>query len=228
MSREPQHRPLRADAERNRQLIMRTADRMIAERGSAVTLNEIAREAGIGVGTVYRRFPDLQMLIDALFTERFTAFLQLAKAAERHADPGQALRHYLLEAARWRADDRALDVILGNASIDTEPIAGMRDELGRHVDGLAERAVAAGAVREDFASADVYAYLYMIGAVADRTHVVAPDAWRRYAEVLLLGFGLEREPAQHTSPMDDAQLRRTWPGPGPAPRPLGDAGQGDA
>ncbi|MFF1359141.1 TetR/AcrR family transcriptional regulator [Streptomyces sp. NPDC058297] len=212
MTRETQ-RPLRADAERNRRLIMQTADRMFAQRGSAVTLNEVAREAGIGVGTVYRRFPDLQALIDALFTERFTTFLELATAAEQQSDAGQALRHYLLEAARWRAQDRALEVVLAGASIDTKPIAEMRDDLGHHVDGLVERAVAAGAVREDFASADVYAFLYMIGAVADRTYDVAPDAWRRYAEVVLLGFGLARAPAVHTTAMTDGQIRRTWPSP---------------
>ena len=62
-------RPLRADAERNRRRILDTADRLFAERGFGVTLNEIAREAGVGVGTVYRRFPNLQTLVDALFAE---------------------------------------------------------------------------------------------------------------------------------------------------------------
>ncbi|GHB36490.1 TetR family transcriptional regulator [Streptomyces xanthochromogenes] len=212
MTPEPQ-RPLRADAERNRQLIMRTAERLIARRGPAVTLNEIARAAGVGVGTVYRRFPDLQALIDALFTERFTTFLRLAAAAGQHVDPAQALRQYLLDAAQWRSEDRALDTILAHAGTDTKPIARMRDELGRHVDGLVRAAVTAGAVREDFASADVYAFLHMIGAVADRTHDIAPGAWRRYAEVLLLGFGLQRSPAAHTSAMTEEQIRRTWPEP---------------
>ncbi|MFI6277184.1 TetR/AcrR family transcriptional regulator [Streptomyces sp. NPDC050988] len=222
MTRETQ-RPLRADAERNRRLIMETADRMFAQRGSAVTLNEIAREAGVGVATVYRRFPDLQVLIDALFTERFTTFLQLATDAEQQPDPGQALRHYLLAAAQWRARDRALDVILAHASMDDRSIARMRDDLGRHVDGLVEGAVAAGAVRADFASPDVYAFLHMIGAIADRTEDIAPEAWRRYAEALLMGFGLEQGPAEHTSSMTDGQIRRTWPV--PSALPPGDAGE---
>ncbi|WP_416960668.1 TetR/AcrR family transcriptional regulator [Streptomyces sp. Agncl-13] len=211
-------RPLRADAERNRRLVMTTADRLFAQRGATVPLNEIAREAGIGVGTVYRRFPDLQSLVDALFTERFTVFLDLAATAAKLPDPAQALRHYLLAAAQWRSEDRALEVILANASVDTGPVARTRDQLGRLVDGLAERAVRAGAVREDFASADVYAFLYMIGAVADRTHDVAPDAWRRYAEVLMLGFGLEPSPTAHTSAMTDDQLLDSWP------KPSGDQG----
>lgn len=87
------------------------------------------------------------------------------------------------------------------------------DDLARLVDGLAERAVAAGAVREDFAAADVYAYLHMTGAVADRTHDIAPAAWRRYAEVLLIGFGLQQRPAMHTSAMTDRQVRKARPRP---------------
>ncbi|WP_328677691.1 TetR/AcrR family transcriptional regulator [Streptomyces sp. NBC_01261] len=209
----PPQRPLRADAERNRRLIMTTADRLFARRGATVPLNEIAREAGIGVGTVYRRFPDLQSLVDALFTERFTLFLNLATTAAELPDPARALRHYLLAAARWRSEDRALEVVLANASVDTGPVARTRDQLGRLVDGLAERAVAAGAVRKDFASADVYAFLNMIGAVADRTHHVAPDAWRRYAEVLMVGFGLEGATADGTSALTDEQLLESWPKP---------------
>jgi AcrR family transcriptional regulator len=197
---------------------MTTADRLFARRGATVPLNEIAREAGLGVGTVYRRFPDLQSLVDALFTERFTMFLHLATTAAEQPDPARALRQYLLAAARWRSEDRALEVILANASVDTGPVARTRDQLGRLVDGLAERAVTAGAVRKDFASADVYAFLNMIGAIADRTHDVAPDAWRRYAEVLMVGFGLEPSPAEHTSAMTDDQLLGSWP------KPLGEQG----
>jgi AcrR family transcriptional regulator len=192
---------------------MTTADRLFAQRGATVPLNEIAREAGLGVGTVYRRFPDLQSLVDALFTERFTMFLHLATTAADQPDPARALRQYLLAAARWRSEDRALEVILANASVDSNPVARTRDQLGRLVDGLAERAVTAGAVRKDFVSADVYAFLNMIGAVADRTHDVAPNAWRRYAEVLMVGFGLEGATADGTSALTDEQLLDSWPKP---------------
>lgn len=212
MNREPQ-RPLRADAERNRQLILRTAERMFAQRGAPVPLNEIAHEAALGVGTVYRRFPDLQALVHALFVERFTVILKLAALASEQSDPARALRYYLLEAAQLRAEDQALDVILAHADIESKPLAQMRDDLALLIDGLVERATAAGDVRGDFASADVYAFLIMVGAVADRTHHIAPDAWRRYAEALLIGFGLVQVHVAHTTTLSDAQLRRSWPQP---------------
>ncbi|MER5437761.1 helix-turn-helix transcriptional regulator [Streptomyces sp. NPDC002790] len=159
----------------------------------------------------------LQALIDALFTGRFTTFLRLADEAEQQPDPGRALLHYLLAAAQWRARDQALDIVLAHANLDAKPVSGIRDELGRHVDGLVERARAAGAVRDDFESADVYAFLYMIGAVADRTHAVAPDAWRRYTEVLLSGFGMDLPDAARTSAMTNGQVRQSWPEPTDAP-----------
>jgi AcrR family transcriptional regulator len=206
-------RPLRADAERNRRLILDTADRLFRDRGFGVTLNDIAHEAGVGVATVYRRFPDLRALIDALFADRFTTFQQLIATAAAESEPGDALRRYLLEAAEWRVRDRALEEILANASVDQEPIARMRDDLGRAVDELVARAVAAGAVRPDFASADVYTFLFIIGAVADRTRDVAPWAWRRYAEMLFIGFGLAPAATAESGAMTDEQLLQTWPKP---------------
>jgi AcrR family transcriptional regulator len=209
---EPQ-RPLRADAQRNRRLILDTANRMFAERGFGVTLNEIAHEAGVGVGTVYRRFPDLQTLVDDLFRERFTIFQRLAATAAQEPDPGNALRRYLLDACEWRAHDRALEDIIAKASIQAAPIAAMRAELGRALDGLVERAVAAGAVRSDFASGDVYNFLFIVGAVADRIRGIAPDAWRRYAEVLMVGFGMQPDPPTDPTAMNDDQLRQAPPSP---------------
>ena len=74
-------RPLRRDAERNRQRILDAARELFTERGLAVTLNDIAHHAGVGVGTVYRRFPDRVQLIEALFEQRLEQIRELAEAA---------------------------------------------------------------------------------------------------------------------------------------------------
>ena len=77
----PTERPLRKDAERNRQRILTAAGELFAERGLGVTLDDIAHHAGVGVGTVYRRFPNKEVLIDALFEQRIEAIATIAAEA---------------------------------------------------------------------------------------------------------------------------------------------------
>src|SRR4051794_16247958 len=85
-TRVPERR-LRRDAERNRQRILAAAADAFARGGLAVTMDEIARHAGVGVGTVYRRFPDKELLIDALFEQRIEELVALAVAARDEPDP---------------------------------------------------------------------------------------------------------------------------------------------
>src|SRR3954449_11052411 len=86
---------LRKDAERNRQRIVDAATELFAERGLAVTLNDIAHHADVGVGTVYRRFPDKDLLIDALFEERVQEMLDLAEESLACEDAWQGLVSFL-------------------------------------------------------------------------------------------------------------------------------------
>jgi AcrR family transcriptional regulator len=82
-----QPRPLRRDAEQNRQRILAAAREVYSERGLDVTLDDIARHAGVGVGTVYRRFPGKEALIDALFEDKVNSLLSLAEEALANLDP---------------------------------------------------------------------------------------------------------------------------------------------
>src|ERR1700761_3739438 len=92
-------RPLRKDAERNRRRILRAASDVFTERGLEATLDDVAREAGVGVGTVYRRFPDKAALADALFEERIDALVELATQAHAADDPWEGLAGFMLTAA---------------------------------------------------------------------------------------------------------------------------------
>src|SRR3954466_13328981 len=105
-------RPLRKDAERNRQRILTAAGELFTERGLGVTLDDIARHAGVGVGTVYRRFPDKELLIDALFEQRIESISAVAAQALEIEDPWEAFQFYFEQGSELQARDRGLKELL--------------------------------------------------------------------------------------------------------------------
>src|SRR5918998_4729568 len=104
-------RPLRRDAERNRQRILEAARDAFAEEGLRVTLDEIAHRAGVGVGTVYRRFPDKEQLIEALFEDRINDFATVAEECLRFDDPWTGLVRFLGRVTEAHAYDRGFKEI---------------------------------------------------------------------------------------------------------------------
>src|SRR6187551_3752942 len=101
-------RPLRADAERNRRRILVAAAEVFAKRGLDAGLDEIARHAGVGTGTVYRRFPDKALLIDALFESRIDSLLEVARTALARPDAWDGLVHFLEKSIEMQQADRGL------------------------------------------------------------------------------------------------------------------------
>jgi AcrR family transcriptional regulator len=195
-------RPERADAARNRELILTTARRLFAERGISVTLNDIAREAGVGVGTVYRKFEDKDAIITALLAAKFANLTALADAALAEPSPRDALRRYLFSTLELRASDRVLPEAIYRVGRATPAISAERDRLNRTVAVLVERAQAAGVVREGFEARDVPMVTLMIGTVADRTNDADPGAWRRYAELVIDSVC----PPEHLGPLRGTAL----------------------
>src|ERR1700735_4466243 len=112
-------RPLRKDAERNRLRILDAARELFAQRGLGVTLNDIAHHAGVGVGTVYRRFPDKNRLIDDLFEQRLQELVGFVETAAADPDPWRGITVFLEQALELQASDRGL----------MELITGMPDGL---------------------------------------------------------------------------------------------------
>src|ERR1700721_2325742 len=100
-------RPLRRDAARNRQRVLKAASEVFTQRGLDVSLDEVARHAGVGVGTVYRRFPTKEHLVEALFVDRIEAVAALAEDAAEAPDPGSGLASFMEQAAEWWAGGRA-------------------------------------------------------------------------------------------------------------------------
>src|ERR671937_2958692 len=101
-------RPLRRDAERNRRRILEAAAEAFAERGLGITMDDIADHAGVGVGTVYRRFPDRELLIDALFEDVLVGMVALAEEALEIEDPWEGFVYFLEHALEKQTANRGL------------------------------------------------------------------------------------------------------------------------
>jgi len=185
----PSDRPLlRRDAERNRRRILAAARKLIAERGLGVGYEEIAREADVGVGTVYRRFPNRDGLFHELFHDRVDAVVGIAEEALAVEDPWEGLCRFMQRDFELQASDRGLrEFMLGRAdSTELRQRAGER--IQPLVAELVERARAAGRLRADVGQGDIEVILAMIGGLMDASLHVEPDLWRRYLAMVLAGI----------------------------------------
>lgn len=181
-------RPLRRDAERNRQRILAAAAEVFTERGLDATLDEIARAAGVGIGTVYRRFPDKESLITALFRDRIDALVIVAEQACAAQDPWQGLAGYLEFAAATLAGDLGLRQLMMFGTYERDQVCYARDRMQPVITKLVERAQAAGDLRPDFQATDVKMIGIMLSAVAEYAASAAPEVWRRYLGMLIDGL----------------------------------------
>lgn len=186
-------RPLRKDAERNRRRILQAAADVFTERGLAATLDDVARQAGVGVGTVYRRFPDKAALADALFEERIDTLVELATKAHAADDPWEGLTGFMLTAAEMLSTDKGLRQILMFAPYGHQRVGYARGRMRPAVGKLVERAQAAGQVRPDLGATDIPVLEFMIGATAEYAREVRPDLWRRYLTLMLDALRPSRE-----------------------------------
>src|SRR4051812_28011489 len=148
-------RPLRADAERNRARILAAAAEVFAERGLDVSLDDIAAAAGVGVGTVYRRFPDKDSLIDALFEDKIDQMVQIATDALQIDDPWEGLTTFMRAMCRVQAADRGVRDALLSRGRGRERVAGARERIAPVALKLFARAQDAGVIRSDLGPFDV-------------------------------------------------------------------------
>jgi AcrR family transcriptional regulator len=186
-------RPLRRDAERNRQRILAAAAEVFTERGLDATLDEVARAASVGVGTVYRRFPDKESLVAELFRDRIDALVTVAEEACTAPDPWQGLASYLEFAASAMAGDLGLRQLMMFGTYDRDQVCYARDRMFPVLTRLVERAQASGQVRDDFRATDVKLIAFMLASVAEYAATTRPDIWRRYLTLLVDGLRPARD-----------------------------------
>jgi len=157
---DPGGKPLRADARRNRERVLEAARAAFAADGVAVPLDEIARLAGVGAGTVYRHFPTKEALFEAVMVERVQRLAERARARAQEKDPTEALLgfvHHLIEEA---APKRDLIDALAHAGVDLHrSLRDIADEMRGHIAGMLTRAQQAGGIRRDITIAELMALL---------------------------------------------------------------------
>jgi AcrR family transcriptional regulator len=175
---------LRADAQRNRGRVLDAAAEAFAEVGPDVTIDEIARRAGVGHGTVFRRFPTKDALRAAVIGVRLDEMLVRGRLLLDRPDAGPALEEFVWFAAECARRDRAL--FEGVEKCLDVDVSATKHELHETIDKLIRRARRQGAIRRDLDSRDLGA---LVGsAIQASMHAERPDAWRRYIQVVLDGL----------------------------------------
>jgi len=186
-------RPLRRDAERNRQRILGAASKVFTECGLDVSLDEVARQAGVGVGTVYRRFRTKEELVEALFVDRIDAIAAIAERAAEEPDPWTGLVSFMEQMAEMLAGDLGLRQMLMFATYGQDQVAYARQRNAPLVEKLVERAQEAGQVRPDLRQTDIPFIVFMLTDAAEIARNASPDIWRRYLALVIDGMRPTRE-----------------------------------
>ncbi|WP_242606939.1 TetR/AcrR family transcriptional regulator [Protofrankia symbiont of Coriaria ruscifolia] len=189
---------LRCDAARNRERVLSAASEVYGERGPAFTMEEIASRAGVGIGTVYRRFPTKGALLDAIALPCLERILNLARAAGEHREPGERLETFVRTFAERHASERMGSGRLWDSTLGRP----LRDEIARVVDGLLDAARKAGRLRPDVTYRDVSVLLWTLTSLIDATDRVAPTVWHRHLDLVLDGLRPDGPRPLATPPTD--------------------------
>jgi len=181
-------RPLRQDAARNRERLVLAARTVFRRKGLEAPLEEIAREAGVSIGTLYNRFPERGELIDAALEPLARQAVELAEAAAKAEDPWQAFESLVTGTCELFAADRGYADFYRSRVPGTPVITAARQRLGEIKETVMARAMSAGVLRADLEVSDVVFLVWGTAAIMDATRDTAPDAWRRHLALHLDGL----------------------------------------
>jgi AcrR family transcriptional regulator len=177
--------PLRADAQRNLERVLDAAAELFAERGCDVSVDEIARKAGVGHATVFRRFPTKDALISAVVSKQIGEMSTFVEEALAEEDAGEAFRSFVWHAGEMHARDRGLHEGFTRCA-GAGDVAEAKAELNGLIDQLIARAQDAGALRKDVTADDVST---LVGTAIRGSYGSSdPELWRRYVAVVLDGL----------------------------------------
>ena len=182
------NKPLRVDAERNRGRIVEAAQAAFAERGLDVPLEDVAGRAGVGIATLYRRFPTREDLIAACFERRLAEYAHAAEEALEAQDAWRGFCAYVERICAMQAADRGLKDVLTRTFPDARAMEAYRARGYELSVLMIERAKETGALRADFVPEDLVLLLMANAGVVQGAGQAAPDAWRRFVALMLEAF----------------------------------------
>src|SRR6266540_3249035 len=184
-------RRLRVDAERNRGRIVEAAQLAFAEHGLDVPLEDVAENAGVGIATLYRRFPSREDLIASCFERRVAEYANAAEEALEATDGWSGLTAYIERICAMQAADRGLKDVLTRTFPSAQVLEGHRTRGYELSVRLIERAKAEGSLRSDVVPEDLVLLLMANAGVVQGGGSAAPDAWKRFLGLMLDGFRAE-------------------------------------
>jgi AcrR family transcriptional regulator len=193
---------LRRDAARNRVKILAAARAVFDEDGVDVGVEAIARRAGVGVGTLYRRFPTKELLIEAVVDELLEGVLSAGQHALANQSPADGLAEFIVAVGRLQFDHAGCLTRLWNSSSSTR-----RDQIESVCRQLLSRAQSEGAVRPDLVYEDVIVLFWSLRGVIEATASVSPGAWLRHLDLLLSSLTPSDRRLDHP-PLTTEQLHR--------------------
>jgi AcrR family transcriptional regulator len=199
-------RPLRSDAERNRRLVLEAAAQAFAEQGFDVGMAEIARRAGVGNATVFRRFPSKEDLYEAIVDEKIAELVTAATEAAGLDDPWEALVRYVETSAELQARDRGFFQATEQFLLERPELLRRHRVVLDAVDPLVVGAQEAGAVRDDVTTLDVLGLVK--GAVACVPPGLRADGWRRPLALVLDALRPEAASPLPVPPLSYEEIER--------------------
>ncbi len=182
---------LRADAERNRGRLVAAAKEVFAESGLDASMNEVARRAGVGVATLFRRFPTREDLITATFADKMAAYSEAIDDALADPDPWRGFCGYVEHVCAMQADDRGFTEVLTLTFPTAKAFEADRRRAATRFARLVANAKATGRLRHDFVHQDLILVLMANAGVVTGTADAAPQAWQRLVGYLLQAFAAE-------------------------------------
>jgi AcrR family transcriptional regulator len=199
-------RPLRRDARASRDKLITAAQVEFAAQGVDASLEKIAREAGVAIGTLYRHFPTRLDLLMAALGPRLQEFVNGAEAAVTMDDPWEGFVAYLENLFAVQAGHRGFNDFLSRRFPGNDETEQIHDVMCRQIEDVLGRAQKAGRARPDITQADIVNLIWSNGRIIDATRAKAPTAWRRQLHLMLDAYRAERAHLIPEPPMTDEQL----------------------